>query len=97
MNHILHPALQKRLDLLDEVIDTLERDKNAAGDSDLPRDLEEAKQVQQMAREDYSRGNFEKAYSEIVRSEFCLFFGRKDLARHRAFWNELGEALVLKN
>ncbi len=75
MNSILHAALQKKLDLLDELIDTLERDKEALGDDDLPGDIEEAKQVQQMAREDYSRGELQKALLEAQRAEYLRLFG----------------------
>ena len=95
MNHILHTGLQKRLDLLDEEIDTLEREKRVAGDDDLPRDLEEAKEVQQMAREDYSRGQFLDALLKIHRAEYCLFFGRQELADHKALFEELRKALVI--
>jgi hypothetical protein len=59
MDRILHARLQKRLDLLDEEIDALERDKDQAGDDNLPRDLEEAKEIRQIARDDYGGGFFE--------------------------------------
>lgn len=90
---ILHPGLQKRLDLLDELIDTLEREKGEAKDDDLPHDVEEAKEVQQMARDDYSRGDLQKAFLEVCRAEYCLFFGRQELTNHKALMDEIGKAL----
>ena len=93
MNHILHAGIQKELDLLDELIDTLQREKEAAGDNDQPRDVEEAREVQQMAREDYSRGDFQKAFLEVFRAKYCLFFGGQELAGHKALMEEI-RALV---
>lgn len=79
MNNIRHARLQKKLNLLDELIDTLERDDKEAGYDDLPGAIEEARQVQQMAREDYSRGELQKALLEAQRAEYCVFFGRSEL------------------
>ncbi len=89
-----HAGLQKKLDLLDELIDTLEREKAAAGDDDLPSDIEEAKQVQQMAREDYSRGVLQKALLESQRAEYCVFFGRSELDSWKRLVTEIGKALT---
>ena len=94
MNRILDVGIQKRLDLLDELIDTLEREKEAAGDDDLPRDVEEAKEVQQMAREDYSRGDVVEALLEVYRAECCLFFGWQELKSHKALMDEIGKVLA---
>ena len=49
MNNIHQVALQKKLDLPGEDIDTLTRDKESAGDDDLPGDIEEAKEFLRMA------------------------------------------------
>ena len=94
MNRVLHEGLQKRLDLLDEEIDTLAREKEIAGDDDQPRDLEEAREVQQMAREDYSNGEFLNALLRIHRVEYCLYWGRDELARNKALLDELSKTIA---
>ena len=94
MNHILHAGLQKELDLLDELIDTLQREKEAAGDRDQPRDVEEAREVLQMAREDYSREDFNTAFLRVFRAKYCLFFGAEELAGHNKLMEEIGKALA---
>jgi len=94
MNHILHAGLQRELDLLDGLIDTLHRDKEAAGDRDQPRDVEEAREVLQMAREDYSRGDSAKAFLEVCRAKYCLFFGAEELASHKALTEEIGKVFA---
>lgn len=97
MDRILHARLQKRLDLLDEEIDALERDKDQAGDDNLPRDLEEAKEIRQIARDDYGGGFFLKALFEVHRAEWYLFFGSQRLTTHNVLLDELGKALVGKD
>jgi hypothetical protein len=96
MSHIRHAVLQKKLDHLDEFIDTLERDKQTAGDGDLPRDIEEAKEVLQMARQDYSRGEFQRAWLEAERAEFCVFMGRSELSQWKELMAAIGDTLTQK-
>jgi hypothetical protein len=67
MSQIRPAALQRKLDFLDET---------AAGDDDLMGDIEEAGEVQQMARETYSRSELQKAWIPAERAEYCVFFGR---------------------
>jgi hypothetical protein len=90
---IRHAPLQKKLDFLDELIDTLEREKAEAGDDDLPQDIEEAKQIQQSARESYSRGEFQTAWLQTVRAEYCIFLGRTELESWKRLLVSIGEAL----
>ncbi len=78
MDSMIQLALQQKLDFLDELIDTLQRDQQAVEYND-PRDIDEAKAFQQMAREDYSRGEFRKAWFEADHAEYLTFFGRSDL------------------
>lgn len=91
---IRHALLQRKLDFLDELIDSLEREKADAGDDDLPQDIEEAKQIQQEARETYSRGEFQTAWLQAVRAEYCiLFLGRTELESWNRLLASIGEAL----
>lgn len=84
-------VLQKKLDFLDEVIDTLEREKAATGDDDLPGDINEAKEVQQMAREAYSRGELNNAWLLAERAEYCIsVLGRVELDS----WNKMMAEII---
>jgi hypothetical protein len=95
---IRHFALQRKLDYLDEIIDSFELDKHAeyerhAAKDDDTRDVEEAKQLQQMAREDYNRGEFLKAWFEAARAEECIVFGRGSLDNLQWLERAISEAL----
>lgn len=59
---VRHAVIQRKLDYRDETINTLEREQAAAGDDDVHGDVEEAKEVLQMAREAYSRGELQLAW-----------------------------------
>ena len=90
---IRHVPLQMKLDRLDELIDTLEREKVKAGDDDLTQDMEEARQMQQAARESYSRGEFGKAWRQTIQAEHSLFLGRKALDNRNRLIAAIDEAL----
>jgi hypothetical protein len=97
MSQIRHAALQRKLDFLDELIDTLHREKQAARDDDLMGDIEEAREVQQMSREAYSRNELQKAWILAERAEWCVFFGREALGKWEELMTELGELLKPNN
>ena len=91
-SQILHAGLQRKLDGLDELIDTLEREKRKERDTDL-REIEEAKEVLQMAREDYSRGDrasLQTSWLRAERAEYLVYFGQQGLER----WTELFAAVA---
>jgi hypothetical protein len=93
MQHIRHAVIQRKLDDMDETIDTLAREKAAASDDDLAGDLEEARQIQQRAREEYSRGEFHNALLSIYRADFCLCLGREALTKWKDLLADIGKAL----
>jgi len=88
MNQIFNQELQRRLDFLDEYIDTLEREKQAAGDNDLSV-IEEAKSIHQKARQHYSQGELRKAWQGVFWSEGCILCGHTELAD----WNNLSSSI----
>lgn len=92
LNKLLNTEIQRRLDFLDEFIDTLGREKQAEGDEDLSV-IEEAKGVQQTAREHYSRGDLKKAWTGIYWAESCILVGQSDLASYRKVSAEIEELL----
>lgn len=75
MNPIRLAALQKKLDFLDEFIDTLDREKKAAGDSDLYRDVEELRKSSKWHGKPTAGANREPrtALALADRAEDCLF------------------------
>lgn len=92
---ILHAGFQKKLDGLDELIDTLKREKEKERDADL-REVEEAKEVLQMAREDYSRGDrasLQTSWLRAERAECMVYFGRQGLERWMELFASVTEAL----
>lgn len=93
MNKVLHSLLQRKLDFLDESIDTLAREKTASGDDDFIGDIDEAQQLQQMARQSYSQGEMDKAFAEAARAERAVFVGREALDRWNKLTIELDEIL----
>jgi hypothetical protein len=86
-------ALQTRLNLLDERIAALERQKAAAGDDDQPQDIEEAKQLLQSACESYSRGDFQMALGRATRVEQCLSLAHTELESCNRTMTAIGETL----
>jgi len=70
--------IQRRLDFLDETIDTLEREKTESGDHDRSM-VEEARRIQQVAREHFSLSDLEKANYGITWAESCIGVGRREL------------------
>ena len=81
---ILDQALQKRLDYLDWLIAELEREKPKA--TILPEDIDNAKQMQQAARESYNRRDFERAWLQAITAEYeVLIEGQIELQS----WNRL--------
>lgn len=89
---ILDEEIQRRLDFLDEYIDTLERDKKAAGDNDLSV-IQEAKEIHQKARERYGNKDYRGAWTGIVWAEACLQVGAAELESIKKLFREIDDAL----
>jgi len=91
-SEILHKGLRTKLDGLDELIDTLEREKNKERDTDL-RETDEAKEVLQIAREYYSRHDLQTALLVAMRAEWLVFCGEQDLNHRKMLITEIEETL----
>ncbi len=92
MTEILNREIQRRLDFLDEYIDTLERAKQADGDEDVSI-IDEAKSIHQKARECYSQGELQKAWSGIYWAEGCIICGKSELAAWKELSSKIDELL----
>lgn len=96
MSKSFHPEIQRRLDFLDEYIDSLEREKREAGDTDISV-VEEAKGIHRMAREHYSRAEYREAWSGITWAEACILgVGRYELESYKSLSRKVDQILGLK-
>jgi len=94
MSAILDAEIQRRLDFLDGYIDSLEQAKAEAGDKDLSI-IEEAKQIQQKARENYSQRNFKLAWAGIFWAESCILeVGAAELESSKALFRKIDDTLA---
>lgn len=95
MSGIRGVFLQKKLDLMDVTIGALEQEKAAVGDKDLPRDIEEAKNVLHIAREAYNRGALVDAWLLSERAEYCVaVLGRIELETWKNMMDAMMDAIV---